>query len=55
MTIEGLKRRDLRVFEFARDNGIPVMSTFAGGYAESPEDTVTIHVNTALAAKEIFG
>jgi acetoin utilization deacetylase AcuC-like enzyme len=55
MTIEGLKRRDLRVFEFARDNGIPVMSTFAGGYAENPEDTVTIHVNTALAAREIFG
>ena len=55
LTIEGLKQRDLVVFNFARDNGFPIMTTFAGGYAELPEDTVTIHVNTALAAKEVFG
>jgi len=55
MTIEGLKQRDLMVFNFARDNGFPVMATLAGGYAENPDDTVTIHVNTALAAKEVFG
>ena len=55
LTIEGLKQRDLVVFNFARDNGFPIMTTFAGGYAEIPEDTVTIHVNTALAAKEVFG
>jgi acetoin utilization deacetylase AcuC-like enzyme len=55
MTIDGLKQRDLMVFNFARDHGFPIMSTFAGGYAENPEDTVTIHTNTALAAKEVFG
>jgi len=55
LTIEGLKQRDLVVFNFARDNGFPIMTTFAVGYAELPEDTVTIHVNTALAAKEVFG
>lgn len=55
MSIEGLKQRDLMVFHFARDHGIPIFSTFAGGYAENPEDTVTIHANTALAAKEVFG
>ena len=55
MTIEGLKQRDLMVFNFARDHGFPIMTTLAGGYAQNPEDTVTIHVNTALAAKEVFG
>jgi acetoin utilization deacetylase AcuC-like enzyme len=55
LTIQGLKERDLMVFNFARDHGFPIMTTLAGGYAEKPEDTVTIHVNTALAAKEVFG
>jgi acetoin utilization deacetylase AcuC-like enzyme len=55
LTIQGLKERDLMVFNFARDNGFPIMTTLAGGYAVDPEDTVTIHVNTALAAKEVFG
>jgi hypothetical protein len=31
------------------------MVTFAGGYAHRLEDTVAIHSNTVLAAKEIFG
>jgi acetoin utilization deacetylase AcuC-like enzyme len=55
MTIEGLRQRDLMVYNFARDHGFPIMTTLAGGYAENPEDTVTIHTNTVLAAKEIFG
>lgn len=55
MTIEGLKQRDLMVFNFARDQRFPIMTTLAGGYAENPEDTITIHANTVLAAKEVFG
>jgi hypothetical protein len=31
-----------------------VMVTFAGGYARDVEDTVTIHANTVVAAKEVF-
>lgn len=54
MTIEGLKQRDLMVFNFARHHGFPIMTTLAGGYAQNPEDTVIIHANTALAAKEVF-
>jgi acetoin utilization deacetylase AcuC-like enzyme len=54
LTIEGLKRRDELVFRVARARGIPVMVTFAGGYARQVEDTVTIHCNTVIAAKEIF-
>jgi acetoin utilization deacetylase AcuC-like enzyme len=52
LTIEGLKRRDQLVFRVARSRNIPVMVTFAGGYAQRVEDTVTIHCNTVIAARE---
>jgi len=55
LTIDGLKHRDELVFRVARSRGIPVMVTFAGGYARRVEDTVSIHCNTIVAAKEIFG
>jgi acetoin utilization deacetylase AcuC-like enzyme len=54
LTIEGLKARDELVFRVARARNIPVMVTFAGGYARKVEDTVTIHSNTVIAAKEVF-
>jgi len=53
LTIEGLKKRDELVFRVAKTRGIPVMVTFAGGYAQNVEDTVTIHCNTIVAAKEV--
>ena len=55
LTIEGLKRRDEFVFRVARARDIPVMVTLAGGYAVRLEDTITIHCNTVVAAKEVFG
>jgi acetoin utilization deacetylase AcuC-like enzyme len=54
LTIEGLKKRDELVFRVARARDIPVMVTFAGGYAHKVDDTVTIHCNTVVAAKEVF-
>lgn len=53
LTKEGLKERDHRVFEQARRRGIPVSTTLAGGYARRVEDTVRIHLNTILAAREV--
>jgi len=55
LTIEGLKKRDELVFRVANARGIPVMVTFAGGYARRVEDTVSIHCNTVVAAKEVLG
>jgi len=55
LTIEGLKQRDALVFQIAKAEGIPVMVTFAGGYAHKLEDTVAIHANTVVAAREVFG
>lgn len=55
LTLEGLKRRDELVFRAARAREIPVMVTYAGGYAIHVEDTVSIHCNTVLAAAEVYG
>jgi acetoin utilization deacetylase AcuC-like enzyme len=54
LTIEGLKKRDELVFKVARAKNIPVMVTYAGGYARRVEDTVTIHCNTVSAAREVL-
>ena len=54
LTIAGLKSRDELVFRVAKARNIPVMVTYAGGYAQNVEDTVTIHSNTVVAAKEVF-
>jgi len=53
LTKEGLKRRDREVFEEARRRKIPVTTTLAGGYARRVKDTVRIHVNTIVAAREV--
>jgi acetoin utilization deacetylase AcuC-like enzyme len=53
LTKEGLKRRDRSVFEEARRRKIPIATTLAGGYARRVEDTVRIHVNTILAARDV--
>jgi acetoin utilization deacetylase AcuC-like enzyme len=55
LTMEGLKQRDVRVYRFAREHDFPIMTTLAGGYARKPADTVSIHTNTVLAAKQVFG
>jgi acetoin utilization deacetylase AcuC-like enzyme len=52
LTFEGLAERDRLVIRTALGKHIPVAIVLAGGYAESVEDTVTIHANTAKVAKE---
>jgi len=54
LTIDGLKQRDELVFRAARARNIPVMATYAGGYAIHIEDTITIHCNTVIAAAEVY-
>ncbi|MGH9505276.1 MAG: histone deacetylase family protein [Terriglobales bacterium] len=54
LTLEGLKKRDELVFRVAKARNIPVMVTYAGGYARRVEDTVTIHCNTVIAARDVF-
>ncbi len=52
LTFEGLMARDRLVIGRAIREKIPVAVVLAGGYAESVEDTITIHANTARVAKE---
>jgi acetoin utilization deacetylase AcuC-like enzyme len=52
LSMRGLQERDALVFAEARLRGLPVAVAFAGGYARKVEDTVRIHVNTIIAARE---
>jgi len=52
LTQLGLAERDRMVFERAGAANIPVAVTLAGGYARHIQDTVQIHTNTVLVAKE---
>jgi acetoin utilization deacetylase AcuC-like enzyme len=54
LTLEGLKARDRLVFSCALMQSIPVAVVLAGGYAVDPRDTVTIHVNTVLEARDVL-
>ncbi|CAN5337673.1 histone deacetylase [soil metagenome] len=54
LTNDGLRRRDEAVLRFARDEGIPIVTTMSGGYAQEIADTVDIHCNTIRAVKKVF-
>lgn len=51
---EDLYERDRKVFAFARRQGIPVAWVLAGGYTEDVSQVVKVHVNTALACREVY-
>jgi acetoin utilization deacetylase AcuC-like enzyme len=54
LSLEGLKARDRLVFSCALMHHVPVAVALAGGYAVDVNDTVTIHANTAKAAREVL-
>lgn len=54
LSIEGLRRRDEMVLRFARDAGVPIVTTMSGGYAANINDTVEIHCNTIRAVKSVY-
>jgi acetoin utilization deacetylase AcuC-like enzyme len=54
LTFEGLQERDRLVMWTALSHKIPVAVVLAGGYAQSVEDTITIHANTAAIAREVL-
>ncbi len=46
VSMDGLAARDRMVFDFAEEQGAPIVATLAGGYAVREEDVVAIHVKT---------
>jgi len=54
LSIEGLRRRDEMVLEFARLVDVPIVTTMSGGYALDINDTAEIHCNTIRTVKKVF-
>ncbi len=54
LTFNGLMQRDDMVLRFAREHGVPIVTTMSGGYAKDIKDTVEIHCNTIRAVKNVF-
>ncbi|HVG20657.1 MAG TPA: histone deacetylase [Blastocatellia bacterium] len=55
LTFDGLKRRDLMVFQQCRSRSVPCVITLGGGYARQVADTVEAHCNTMRAARAVYG
>lgn len=51
---KGLRERDSFVYTQARNFGVPVVVTLAGGYAVDREDTVDIHLGTIEECVTVF-
>jgi len=54
LTLAGLQQRDEYIFKACRQRRLPVAVTLGGGYAYRTEDTVQIHYQTCLAARELL-
>lgn len=52
LTREGLQERDRRVLSAARDRGIPIALSMAGGYGRVVEETVQVHLGTFQVATD---
>ncbi len=55
LTASGLARRDVIVIDSAREVGIPVAVTIAGGYGRDIDTTVSIHAQTARLVAAFAG
>jgi acetoin utilization deacetylase AcuC-like enzyme len=55
LTMEDLQERDRRVFEFCKNQKIPVAWVLAGGYTRDVTKVVQVHLNTFHAAQATFG
>jgi len=54
VTKAGLAERDRLVLETCRENGIPVATTMAGGYATEIENTVDVHFQSIKRAADLL-
>ena len=54
LSFEGLMKRDEMVLKYAKEHGVPIVTTMSGGYAKDMKDTVEIHCNTIRQVKKVF-
>jgi acetoin utilization deacetylase AcuC-like enzyme len=50
LSVDGLARRDRRVFAFADRRAVPIVVAMAGGYGRVIEETCAIHAQTVAIA-----
>jgi len=55
MGVSDLQARDKAVFDAAKRAGIPIAWVLAGGYTKDVSKVVSVHLNTARSAVEVFG
>ena len=53
-TVEGCKRRDVVVMEFAKELDVPLQCSMGGGYSENLSTILEAHTNTYIAANEVW-
>lgn len=54
LTMQELYQRDIITLFEAKRAGVGIVVNLAGGYAENYDDTLTIHMNTGEAIKEVY-
>jgi acetoin utilization deacetylase AcuC-like enzyme len=54
LSMAGLAARDRMVLDHAKERGIPVAVTMAGGYGKNIQDTVDVHIQTIGIASEFY-
>lgn len=54
LSVDGLKRRDEKVFEYARNKNIPVVVCMGGGYSSKLSEVIEAHANTFRTARLIY-
>lgn len=57
LSLEGVRERDRMVYEFCKEEDVPVVTTMGGGYASKKhalEMVVQAHVNTVEEMKKMF-
>lgn len=54
LSFQGLYQRDLTVFNYAKNLGIPISMALGGGYSKPIEHTIEAACNSYLAAKKVY-
>jgi acetoin utilization deacetylase AcuC-like enzyme len=52
--MEGMAARDTAVMQAAREYGLPVAISMAGGYGRTIEETVAVHTQTIRIAFDYY-
>ncbi len=55
VSMEGMAARDTAVMQAAREYGLPVAISMAGGYGRTIEETVAVHTQTIRIAFDYYG